>query len=61
MPAQIQRDVVDSVKSPGMESFLTWLRSLDGPFAFLVVLPFVVAAAAFLGEIARKHLDRKQR
>ena len=30
-----------------------WLRSLDATFAFLLALPFVVAAAAFAGEWVR--------
>jgi len=37
----------------------SWLHTLDVPFAFLLALPFLVAAAAFLGEWVRWHSRHK--
>ena len=36
-----------------------WLHTLDAPFAFLLAMPFLVAAAALLGEWVRRHGRRK--
>jgi len=43
-----------------MDEIWGWLQSLDRPFAFLVALPFVVVAVAWLGEFTRKQLRRKR-
>ncbi|HEV8553810.1 MAG TPA: hypothetical protein VGR65_10580 [Casimicrobiaceae bacterium] len=43
-----------------MDEILAWWQSLDRPFAFLVALPFLVAAAAWLGEIIRKQMRRNR-
>jgi hypothetical protein len=36
-----------------------WLFTIDAPFAFLLTLPFLVAAAGLLGEAVR-GLDRRR-
>jgi hypothetical protein len=36
-----------------MEELINWLKDLDPIFAFLLALPFIVAAAAGIGEAAR--------
>ena len=38
-----------------------WLLTLDRPFAFLLALPFLVAAAAFVGELVRQRRARLPR
>jgi hypothetical protein len=43
-----------------MDELWEWLHSLDPIFAFLVALPFLVVAAAFLGEFFREHLRRNR-
>jgi hypothetical protein len=43
-----------------MEEFWEWLQSLDPIFTFLVALPFLVVAVAFLGEFFRKQLRRNR-
>lgn len=43
-----------------MDELWEWLHSLDPIFTFLVALPFAVVAAAFLGELFRKHLRRNR-
>jgi len=43
-----------------MDEILGWLQSLDRPFAFLVALPFLVVAAAWLGEFIRKQMRRNR-
>lgn len=35
-----------------------WLHTLDASFAFLLALPFMVAAAAFLGDWVRRRCGR---
>lgn len=37
------------------QEFVSWLRSLDPRFAFLVALPFAGAAVAWLGELFRQN------
>jgi len=41
-----------------MDEIWEWLQSLDPIFAFLVALPFLVAAVAFLGEFFRTQSRR---
>lgn len=41
-----------------MDGMLKWLQIIDPTFAFLVALPFLVVAAAWLGEIVRNKLRR---
>ena len=36
-----------------------WLVNLDAEFAFLLALPFVVAAAGFLSEVVRSRAARR--
>jgi len=43
-----------------MDEIWGWLQSLDPIFAFLVVLPFLVVAAAFLGDFIRRQLHRNR-
>jgi hypothetical protein len=43
-----------------LDEIREWLQSIDRPFAFLVALPFLVVAAAGLGEIIRKQTRRNR-
>jgi hypothetical protein len=36
-----------------MDALYDWLAALDPEFAFLLALPFLVAAAAFIGDAIR--------
>lgn len=42
-----------------MNELLTWLATLDPVFAFLLALPFLVAAAGGLAEGVRYFRDRR--
>ena len=44
-----------------MDQVILWLQSLDRPFAFLVALPFVVIAAAWVGDLVRQRFRNNQR
>jgi hypothetical protein len=35
-----------------------WLMALDRPFAFLLALPFLVAAAGLVSHLVRQRRDR---
>jgi len=39
-----------------MRTMLEWWAELDPVFAFLLMLPFIVAAAAFTGDAVRRRL-----
>ena len=38
-----------------VDELLQWLTALDRPFAFLLALPFMVAAAALAAEFVRQR------
>lgn len=42
-----------------MRTMLEWWAELDPVFVFLLVLPFVVAAAAFVGDAVRRTLRER--
>lgn len=39
-----------------LDELWSWIQTLEPPFLFLLILPFVVGVAGLLGELARKHL-----
>ncbi len=41
-----------------MDEIWKWLQTIDPTFAFLLALPFLVVAAAWMGEIFRNKLSR---
>lgn len=44
-----------------IEELGTWFDSLSAEFAFLLALPFIVAAAAFAGDWVRRRRSRRDR
>lgn len=44
-----------------LEDFLLWLQSVDRPFVFLLVLPFLVAAAGLLATARKRPLRATRR